>query len=515
MSKEQVQENGRNDDQGLYLCCALTVLKYCLIFNQVIALGKIIIKLWAFFARSDMSDMSDKQIILLMKGISMKFIIIGGDAAGMSAASRAKRNKPEMNVCVYEQTQDVSYSACGMPYNIADADRDIDDLVVRKANVFREKQNIDLRLGHRVESIDTSNKKIMGTDSGGKHFSDNYDHLLIATGASPILPDLPGSNLPGVFALKALGDGRKIKQFLKPELKKAVIVGMGYIALEMAEAFHQRGIAVSMIKPKPQLLPWMSSKLASRVLKELQDHDVQVFDGHPIDGIELYNNQLKIVSKDVSLTGNIVLTAIGVRPNSQLAKDAQIKTGPSDAILVDTKMATTGVDVYAAGDCASVIHKVSKQQTWIPLALYANRGGWTVADNVCGKNKYVGGIVGTAVFKVFGLEVARTGLNMTEARKYGYEPVEIVIQSRSRAHAHPGSGKIDVSMIGDVVSGRLLGVQMVGEEGVAHRINAPAIALHANMSVEEFALSDLAYAPPFSPVWDPLLTAANQLLKKM
>jgi NADPH-dependent 2,4-dienoyl-CoA reductase/sulfur reductase-like enzyme len=445
----------------------------------------------------------------------MKFIIIGGDAAGMSAASRAKRNKPEMSVCVYEQTQDVSYSACGMPYNIADASRDIDDLVVRKASVFREKQNIDLKLGHRVEAIDISNKQIMGTDTNGNQFLDNYDTLLIATGASPIIPDLPGFDLPGVFALKSLGDGRKIKQFLNPKIKKAIIVGMGYIALEMAESFHNRGIEVSMIKPRPQLLPWLSPTLANRVLKELQSHDVQVLDGHSIDGIESYDNQLKLISKDVSITGNIVMTAIGVKPNSQLAKDALIKTGPSDAILVDTKMATTGIDIYAAGDCASAIHKISKQQTWIPLALYANRGGWTVADNVCGKNKYVTGIVGTAVFKVFGLEVARTGLNMNEAKKYGYQPVEMVIQSRSRAHAHPGSGKIDVSMVGDISSGRLLGVQMVGEEGVAHRINAPAIALHANMLVEDFALSDLAYAPPFSPVWDPMLTAANQLLKKM
>jgi len=445
----------------------------------------------------------------------MKFIIIGGDAAGMSAASRAKRNIPEMTVRVYEQTQDVSYSACGMPYNIADASRDIDDLVVRKANVFREKQDIDLILGHRVEAIDVSNKTIKGTDSDGNTFSDNYNALLIATGASPIIPDLPGFDLPGVFALKSLGDGRKLKQFLRPDTKKAVIIGMGYIALEMAEAFHCRGIEVSMIKSRPQLLPWMSQNLANRVQAELKKHDILLYDGHPVDGIESYDNQLKVISKDISLTADIVLTAIGVTPNSGIAKDAQIKTGPSDAILVDTKMATTAQNVYAAGDCASVMHKVSKQQTWIPLALYANRGGWAVADNVCGKSKFVPGIVGTAVFKVFGLEVARTGLNMSEAKKVGFEPVEIVIQSRSRAHAHPGSGKIDISMVGDVPSGRLLGVQMVGEEGVAHRINAPAIALHMKMRVEEFALADLAYAPPFSPVWDPMLTAANQLLKKM
>jgi len=445
----------------------------------------------------------------------MKFIIIGGDAAGMSAASRAKRNKPEMSVCVYEQTQDVSYSACGMPYNIADAGRDIDDLVVRKAKIFREKQDIDLKTGHRVESIDPVNKTIMGLNSQGNKFTDNYDALLIATGASPIIPDVPGFDLPGVFALKSLGDGRKIKEFLSSETKSAIIVGMGYIALEMAESFHHRGISVQMIKPRPQLLPWLSRNLANRIQNELTEHGVQLFDGHPIEGIESFDNQLKVISKDISLTGDIVLAAIGVFPNSQMAKAANIKTGPSDSILVDSTMATTENNIYAAGDCASAFHTVSKKQTWIPLALYANRGGWTVADNVCNKKKYIPGVLGTAVFKVFNLQVARTGLNMAEAKKFGFEPVEMVIQSRSRAHAHPGSGKIDVSMVGDLSTGKLLGVQMVGEEGVAHRINAPAIALHAKMSVEEFALSDLAYAPPFSPVWDPMLTAANQLLKKM
>jgi len=446
----------------------------------------------------------------------MSFIIIGGDAAGMSAASRAKRNDPEMQVTVYEQTQDVSYSACGMPYNIADANRDINDLVVRQARIFREKQGIDLHLNHRVDAINPLSKVITGTDPNGKEFSDIYDALLIATGASPIIPDLPGFDLPGVFALKNLEDGRKIKQFLSAKTKKAVIVGMGYIALEMAEAFHNRGISVSMIKPRPQLLPWLSPTLSNRVQQELIAHKVELFAGHPIDRIELFDNQLKVVSKDISLTGDTVLTAIGVKPNSQLAKDADIKTGPSDAIIVDSIMMTTAYNVYAAGDCATVMNRLTGKMTWSPLALYANRGGWTVADNVCRKKKFVAGVVGTSVFKVFGLQVAKTGFNVSEAKAAGYEePVDVVIQSRSRAHAHPGSGTIHVSMVGDAKSGRLLGVQMVGEEGVAHRINAPAIALHLKMSVEQFSLSDLAYAPPFSPVWDPMLTAANQLLKKM
>jgi len=445
----------------------------------------------------------------------MKFVIIGGDAAGMSAASRAKRNKPEMDVIVFEQTQDVSYSACGMPYNIADEKRPIDDLIVRQANVFREKQHIDLRTGHRVESIDIKEKTVHGTNQDGKSFSCHYDSLLIATGASPIIPELPGFDLPGVFPLKSLENGRLIKKYIQPQTQKAVIIGMGYIALEMAEAFHERGIEVSMIKPRPQLLPWLSPSLAEIVNQELINHQINLYPGYPIKGIEASNHQLCVKSENLSLSCDIVLTAIGVQPNSQIADKAGIVLGASNAIKVNESLKTSESDIFAAGDCADVYHLVSKKRAWLPLALYANRGGWTAADNVIGKQTKLSGIVGTSVFKVFQLEVARTGLNSSEAKKAGFDPVEVVIQSRSRAHAHPGACPIHISMIGDKQTGLLLGVQMIGKEGVAHRINAPAIALHTKMTVDHFANSDLAYAPPFSPVWDPMLTAANQLIKKM
>ena len=206
---------------------------------------------------------------------------------------------------------------------------------------------------------------------------------------------------------------------------------------------------------------------------------------------------------------------IRVKANSQIAEKADILLGASNAIGVNEMMKTSHTDIYAAGDCADAFHLVSGQRTWIQLALYANRGGWTVADNICDKPSVIPGIVGTSVFKVFQLEVARTGLNANDAQKAGFDPAEVIIRSRSRAHAHPGACPIDISMIGDKKTGRLLGVQMVGKEGVAHRINSPAIALHAKMTVDQFAHSDMAYAPPFSPVWDPLLTAANQLIKKL
>jgi len=446
----------------------------------------------------------------------MKFIIIGGDAAGMSAASKAKRHTANMDVTVLEQTDDVSYSACGMPYNIAEANRDIEDLVVRRAQVFREKQGINLLTGHRAESIDITEKTVSGITSAGDTFRFPYDNLLIATGGSPILPDISGIDLPGVMALKSLDDGRKIKAYITDNsVKKVVIIGMGYIGLEMAEALRSRSIDVDMVKPGPVFLPWMKKELSDIVKNELEENQVGLFPGHHLDKIETSGNHLKLICSGQTLAADMVLVAIGIKPNSELAMDSGLEIGVKSAIAVNKQMQTSDDHIFAAGDCADAYHIVNGEKVWIPLALRANRAGWAVADNVCGKSTELPGIVGTAVFKVFDLEVARTGLTEAEAVDSGFDPVGVVIKSRSRAHAHAGSSTITIHMIADRTTGRLLGTQMVGKEGVAHRINAIAVALHNHMTVETFSQTDLAYAPPFSPTWDPLLTTANQLIKKL
>ena len=446
----------------------------------------------------------------------MAFIIIGGDAAGMSAASRAKRNQQELEIIVLEQTEDVSYSACGMPYNIADAEREINDLVVRHAQVFREKQGIDLRTGHRVESIDRKAKKVWGRNHQGEEFVIPYEKLLIATGASPIIPDLTGFDLPGVMALKSLEDGRKIKDYIHTtKVKKAVIIGMGYIALEMCEALRARGIEVNMVKPRPVFLPWMAEELASVVREEVENNGVGIHAGHKTERIEAEGTTLRVICPDLVLEGQMVLVAIGVKPNSELAAQSGLELGPSDSIAVDRTLRTSDEEIYSAGDCADAYHVVTGRKAWVPLALRANRAGWAVADNITGKKTELQGIAGSAVFKVFDLEVARTGLSMAEAEESGFDAVEEVIKTRSRAHAHPGSKTIHIQIVGDKKSGRLLGMQMVGKEGAVHRIKAASVALHAKMTVESFSQCDLAYAPPFSPTWDPMLTAANQLLKRL
>ncbi len=446
----------------------------------------------------------------------MKFVIIGGDAAGMSAASRAKRRNPDLEVIVLEQTHDVSYSACGMPYNIADPERDMESLVVRRAEVFIEKNKINLLTGHRVTAIDRSAKIVSGITMGGETFRFNYDKLFIATGASPVIPDLPGFDLPQVMSLKSLEQGKQIKAYIQQNhIKKAVIIGMGYIALEMCEAFEKRGVKVSMVKPGPVFLPWLVPSLSDVIYQELIEKGVDIYAGHAIQKIEPLGDGVQVVCENLILEADMVLVAMGVKPCSKMAGHAGLELGISDSIAVDRYLKTSDDDIYAAGDCADTYHIVTNSKCWIPLALIANRAGWAVADNVTGSQTRLQGIAGTSVFKVFSLEVARSGLNFKEAIDAGFDPVENSVKTRSRAHGQPGSTLIHINMVADKKTGRLLGVQMVGKEGVAHRINAIAVALHNKMTVENFSQTDLAYAPPFGPVWDPLLTAASQLVKKI
>jgi NADPH-dependent 2,4-dienoyl-CoA reductase/sulfur reductase-like enzyme len=350
----------------------------------------------------------------------------------------------------------------------------------------------------------------------GNRFEIPYDRLLIATGSAAVMPDLAGFEAPGVMVVKSLEDGRKIKNFLKNNrVKKTIIIGMGYIALEMCESLVGLNIAVDMVKPNPVFMPWLEPSMALAVREGLEAKGVGVYAGHTVERIETSGDGLRVICPDLTLTGEMVLVGIGVMPCSRIAETAGLKLGVQKSIAVDRNLRTSDKNIYAAGDCADAYHVVTGEKTWIPLALRANRSGWAVADNVCGKDVALAGVAGTSVFRVFDFEVARTGLSVSEAKKFGFAPVENMIKSGSKAHAYPGNTTIQVNMIGDKTSGRLLGVQMVGTEGVAHRINSPAVALQSRMTVKQYSEADLAYAPPFGPTWDPTLTAANQLLKKM
>jgi len=391
----------------------------------------------------------------------------------------------------------------------------IEDLVVRTADRFRE-SGIRMLTGHCVEQIDPAAQKVTGSGPG-RPFQIPYDRLLIATGAAPIRPQKPGFDLPGVVVVKTLEDARAVKTYLQQKaVRKALIIGMGYVAMEMTEALRFRHVDVAMVKPGARLLPWLDARLADRVREELTAHQVELHTGFSVDRIEHGGDRLQVIGTDgQKLAVDMVIVAVGVRPNSALAAQAGLELGPAQSIAVDRWMCTSDRLIYAAGDCADAYHVVTGKKAWIPLALRANRSGWAVADHLCGRPVSLQGVAGTGVFRLFELEVARTGLIAIEAERAGFEPAAVTITARSRGHAQSGSAQVLAHLIGDKRSGRLLGAQVVGREGAALRINAAAVALHAGMTVEQFSQCDLAYAPPFGPTWDPLLVAANQLLKKL
>ncbi|HMK33776.1 MAG TPA: FAD-dependent oxidoreductase, partial [Desulfomonilaceae bacterium] len=358
-------------------------------------------------------------------------------------------------------------------------------------------------------------KRVIGKVHGNS-FDVYYDKLFIATGARARISNIPGGDLPGVAVVRSLEDGRRIKAYLAANsVQKALIVGAGYLGLEMVEALHERGVQVEVAEFRTELLPWVPRLMAQVVRMELEEKGAKLHLGTDVCEIRQVHGRLKVFTRKDSIDTDLVIVATGVAPNSEIADRAELELGPSKSIAVDNALHTSDPDIFAGGDCADAFHVITGKRVWVPLALRANRCGWAVADNLFGDVVRLPGIVGTSVFKVLDMEVARTGLSYAEAEEEGFEPVEEFVKSRSRAHAHPGNQDIYVHLVAHRKTGRLLGASIIGKEGAAHRIDAAAVALHAGMTVEEFFQCDMAYAPPFSPVWDPLLTAANQLLKKL
>lgn len=447
-----------------------------------------------------------------------RFIVIGGDAAGMSAASKARRENPELEIIALEKGDWASYAACGLPYYLKGNVDNIEDLIAIPPEVFREKRDIDLRLNHEVTKIIPEKKKIV-VKSQRNEIEFNYNKLLISTGARVARPRIEGIDSQGVFFLRGMSDGIKIREYLeKREPKSVLIVGGGYIGLEMAEAFHARGMSVSIVELLPHLLSTFSPEIVEIVERDVKDY-VRLYLGRRVNSIrEIDKDKLSVSISDgdnknqEEIETAMVLMATGIIPETTLARDTGIKLGKSGAIITDEYGETNISAIYAAGDCTEVKSVVTGQNIYLPLALTANRNGRAVGTTIAGEKTPLSPIAGTAVVKVFQLEVATTGLtDLDAAKEYGFNPVKVTIDSHSRAGYCPGAKPIKISLIADRDSKRILGSSMVGEEGVSKRIDIIATALYSRITVQELENLDLAYAPPFSPVWDPVLTAARVL----
>ena len=445
-----------------------------------------------------------------------KLIVIGGDAAGMTAASKIRREQSEREIIVFERGKYTSYAACGIPYYIAGHVESEEDLIARKPKVFREKQNIDIRIRHEVIEIDAANKQIRVKDiERDEVYTETWDDLLIATGASAVKPDLPGIDAKGVFALSSLQSGIDVFNYMKKNSpKKAVIVGGGYIGIEMAEALLDRDMDVTLIDMAPQVMTTMDMDMAELILEFMKKEGIKVFPEEKLSRFENYaDGGIKSVITDKkSHHADLVILGMGVKPNSELAAEAGIKLGAGNSICVKKDLTTSVPHIWAAGDCAESYHLLKKQQVFVPLGTVANKHGLVTGINISGGKAEFPGVLGTAITKFRELEISRTGLSEKETKELGLDYKSNTIEATTLSSYYPGTGKISVKLVIEKVTGRILGGQIVGTNGAAKRIDTIAAAITGNMTVQQLVDMDLSYAPPFSPVWDPVQTAARTLI---
>jgi NADPH-dependent 2,4-dienoyl-CoA reductase/sulfur reductase-like enzyme len=449
-----------------------------------------------------------------------RMVVVGGDATGMSAASQALRLKREgLEVLAFERGRHVSYSACGIPYWVAGDVDDDEQLVARTADEHR-KAGIDLRMRTEVEGIDVGAGRVTARDlDSGEVVTEGYDHLVIATGAVPIRPPLPGVDAPGVFGVQTLDDGAALIDDLRGTgPRRAVVVGGGYIGVEMAEALVRHGLEVTVVDQAAHPMSTLDPDMGAKVHEAMEGLGIDVRTDTPVEGFETGpdGRVRAVVTPSQVFETDLVVLGIGVAPNTRLAREAGLPVGDSGGIRTDVQQRVAGHErVWAGGDCVEVRNLVSGRHMHVPLGTHANKHGRVIGHNVAGAYATFPGVVGTAVSKVCDLEIARTGLLEKEARAAGFAFVTVTVDATTKAGYFPGTSDLTVKLIAERRTGRLLGAQIVGREGSAKRIDVAAVALWNRMTVTDMTSLDLGYAPPFSPVWDPILVASRKALAEV
>ncbi|MEV8541465.1 FAD-dependent oxidoreductase [Streptomyces sp. NPDC051572] len=455
------------------------------------------------------------------RGTRERLVVIGGDAAGMSAASQARRLKgpDELEIVAFERGHFTSYSACGIPYWVGGDVSAPEELIARTPEEHRER-DIDLRMRTEVVELDIAGGRVRArdVDSGAESWT-SYDKLVIGTGARPIRPDMPGVDAPGVHGVQTLDDGQALLDSLaRTRGRRAVVVGAGYIGVEMAEAFVNRGYDVTVVNRGKEPMSTLDPDMGRLVHKAMEGLGITMVDDAQVTELLTGDDGRvrAVVTEDAEYPADVVVLGIGVRPETTLAKAAGLPVGQHDGLLTDLAMRVRGHEnIWAGGDCVEVLDLVSGQERHIALGTHANKHGQVIGTNVGGGYATFPGVVGTAVSKVCDLEIARTGLREKDAHRAGLQFETVTIESTSRAGYYPEASLMTVKMLAERRTGRLLGVQIVGREGAAKRVDIAAVALTARMTVEQMTALDLGYAPPFSPVWDPVLVAARKAAAKI
>jgi NADPH-dependent 2,4-dienoyl-CoA reductase/sulfur reductase-like enzyme len=443
-------------------------------------------------------------------------VVVGGDAAGMSAASQARRMKgpDELEIIAFERGHFSSYSACGIPYWVGGDVTDRDQLIARSPEEHRER-GIDLRMRTEVTALDVAGGRVRARDleSGAEEWT-SYDKLVIATGARPIRPPLPGIDAPGVHGVQTLDDGQALLDTLaRTDGRRAVVMGAGYIGVEMAEAMLKRGYEVTVLNRGEQPMATLDPDMGRLVHEAMDRIGITTVNGAGVTKILTGSDGRvrAVATENAEYPADVVVLGIGVEPETTLARAAGLPLGAYGGLLTDLAMRVRGYEnIWAGGDCVEVLDLVSGRERHIALGTHANKHGQIIGANAGGGYATFPGVVGTAVSKVCDLEIARTGLREKDARAVGLQYVTTTIESTNSAGYYPDAALMTVKMLAERRTGRLLGVQIVGRDGAAKRVDIAAVALTAGMTVEQMTALDLGYAPPFSPVWDPVLVAARK-----
>ncbi|MGN1166022.1 MAG: FAD-dependent oxidoreductase [Lachnospiraceae bacterium] len=437
----------------------------------------------------------------------MKVLIVGGVAGGATAAARIRRLDETAEITVFERSGYISYANCGLPYYIGDVITEPEELTLQTPESFFNRFRIDMKVHHEVTAIHPDLKTISVKNlETGEEFEESYDKLILSPGAKPTQPRIPGVGMEKVFTLRTVEDTFRIKEYInKHQPKSAVLAGGGFIGLELAENLKELGMDVTIVQRPKQLMNPFDADMASLIHSEMRKHGVKLALGHTVEGFEEKDGGIDILLKDeMPLHADMVVLAIGVTPDTHLAKDAGLELGIKGSIVVNDRMETSVPDIYAAGDAVQVKHYVTGQDALISLAGPANKQGRIIADNICGGDSRYPGSQGSSVIKVFDMTAATTGINETNARKAGLDVDAVILSPMSHAGYYPGGKVMTMKVVFEKETYHLLGAQIVGYEGVDKRIDVLATAIHAGMKATELKDLDLAYAPPYSSAKDPV-----------
>lgn len=437
------------------------------------------------------------------KQTGRKIVIIGAVAAGTSAAAKARRNDETARIVIYEMDEYISYSGCGLPYYIGGLVSDLNSLTPRDPEFFQKRYNVAVKIRHQVTKINTAEKtlQVKNLDSS-EIFTDHYDILVIATGAQPVIPDIPGADRENVFVLRNPEHARRIRRFIEDKKpRRAAVIGSGFIGLEMVENLAHAGLELSLIEKLPQVCPFLDPDMAVHVEKHLQEKKVDVHTGRTVVSI----HQDKVILDDMSeVAADLVIMAVGIRPNTELARSIGVQTGAGGAIALTPEMKTSIPDIYACGDCAESFSIIDGRKIYRPLGSTANKMGRITGDVITGGNLSFRGIAGTGIFRVFDLTVAACGLQENEARQSGYDVV-VSHNTKPDKPAYFGGQNMTIKTIADRSTEKILGVQITGYAGVDKRIDVFVTAMSAGLKTSDLFHLDLAYAPPFSTTKDPVM----------